>query len=119
LKKGEKMSWLTNLFAKIEGFFNSTKVVNLEHELASLAPFGLQVVQAISLAVPNKTLAEIIKAYELYGIPIISEIADNPTAIGNAMLNLASTILAKQAPGTAVNILNTVISIAVSLFKTK
>ena len=113
------MNFLSNLFKSVIHFFNSDKVKKVEQEIEALTPEALTIVQALLLAAPNKTVSEVVDAYKLYGVPLVNEVANNETSIGNALLNLGTAILGKQKPSTAVNILNTVIQLAVSLTKAK
>ena|ERR1700722_12483069 len=109
------MSWLTNLFKDVAGFFASPKAAADEKLIASLLPAALGIVQEINVIAPNKTLTQINAAATQYGVPTITAIADDPAGAGNALLNLATQILQKNhAPTAAVSLLNTVVQLAVT-----
>lgn len=109
------MSWLTNLFGKINSALHSPALENAEKTIAALLPSALQVVQAINAIVPNKTLAEIEKAYETYAVPFSQTYAADPVnGPGNALLNLATAILQKnKVMPAAVSIIQSAIQLAV------
>lgn len=107
------MSWFTNLFHDIEGFFNNPKAKAAEAQIASLLPVGLEIVHEINALAPNRTLTEINAIAEKYAIPSVNSLHDGQT-IGNVLLNLGTSILQKNhAPQAATSLLNTVIQLAV------
>ena len=107
------MSWFTNLFKDVEGFFTSPKAQAAEKEIVSLAP-ELAIVQDINAIAPNKTLTEINAVATKYAVPTIAAIGTDPASTGNVLLNLATTILQKNhAPAASVSLLNTVVQLAV------
>lgn len=109
------MSWLTTLFKDVEGFFTSPKAEAVEKTIAGLMPAALSIVQDINTIAPNKTLTEINAVATKYGEPTIDAIASAPTAAGNTLLNLATSILQKNhAPTAATSLLNTVVQLAVT-----
>ena len=108
------MSWFTNLFKDVEGFFTSPKAQAAEKEIVALAPAALAIVQDINAIAPNRTLAEINAVATKYALPAITSIAATPTATGNVLLNLATQILQKNhAPTASISLLNTVVQLAV------
>jgi len=111
------MSWLTTLFKDMKNLFLSDKAKALEHEIATLVVKAAPIVAAISLKVPNKTVQEIAHAYTAYAVQPATSIADDPTSIGNAMLNLGTTLLQKLSPNSTVTALNTAIQLAVATQK--
>lgn len=112
--------WFTGLFSKIEGFFTSTKAHDVEKQLALLVQQALPIVEMIGSLVPNKTLQEVIAAYKEFGVSVTTSIANDPTSIGNALLNLGTSVLEKNhAPGEPTSILNTAIQLAVLAVKSK
>ena len=78
------MKWLANLFRHL--WADETLVVAAQ-----------PIVSTIAVLVPNKTVQEVSKAYNYFGVPLVKEIADDPTSIGNAMMNLAVAVLQKKA----------------------
>ena len=114
------MSWLSKLFADIEGFFNSPKLAAIEKQIVALLPFALSIVQDINALAPNKTLTEVNAVAVKYGQPAITAIAADPTTTGNVLLNLATAVLQKNhAPDAATSLLNTVVQLAVTVAKTQ
>lgn len=107
------MSWLKNLFTKIDDFFHSPAIEAAEQEVEKLLPVGIQIVQEINALAPNKTLTELNTIATKYAIPTITSLASGQT-VGNVALNLGTQILAKNhAPAAATSLLNTVIQTAV------
>jgi hypothetical protein len=108
------MSWLTNLFKDVGGFFTSSKAEAAEKEIVALVPAALSIVQDINAIAPSRTLAEINTVATKYGVPAITAVANDPTSTGNVLLNLATTILQKNhAPAASVSLLNTTVQLAV------
>ena len=108
------MSWFTNLFKDVKGFFTTPKAEAAEKEIASLVPAGLAIVQDINAIAPNRTLTEINAVATKYAVPTIAAIGSDPASTGNVLLNLATTILQKNhAPNASVSLLNTVVQLAV------
>ena len=108
------MSWLNNLFSKIEGWFDSPKAKAAETTIQSLLPVAVTIVQDINTLAPNKTLAQLNAVATKYALPTITALADGQTA-GNVALNLATQILQKNhAPTVATSLLNTVVQLAVT-----
>lgn len=112
--------WLTSLFQRIAGVLNSDKAKAVEAQLASLVEAAQPIVEAIAQLTPNRTVAEITKAYEVYGLPLAQQVTGDPTSTGNALLNLATAVLQKNhAPTAAVSLLNTAVQLAVTATKLK
>ncbi len=107
------MSWFTNLFKGIEGFFTSPKAQAVEKEIQSLLPAGLAIVQEINTLAPTLGLTELNAIATKYALPAINALESGQTA-GNVALNLATQILQKNhAPTSATSTLNTVVQLAV------
>jgi hypothetical protein len=108
------MSWFSNLFSDIKGFFTSPKAEAVEKEIAGLLPAAMEIVTDINTIAPNKTLTELNTVATKYALPAITAIQDGQTA-GNVALNLGTAILQKNhAPAAATSLLNTVIQLAVT-----
>ena len=111
-------SFVHNVITKIETFFSSGRAAQVESELATLVKAAVPIVEDINQLIPNKTLQEVTAAYEKYGVPLATQIQNDPTSIGNAMLNLATTVLQKNhAPIAAISLLNTAVQLAVVTMK--
>jgi hypothetical protein len=112
------MSWLSSLFSKLEGWFDSPAAKNAEHTVETLLPIALAIVQDINTLAPDKTLAEFNLVATKYAVPAITAIATGQTP-GNVALNLATEILQTyHAPTAATSLLNTVVQLAVTAAKT-
>ena len=108
------MSWLTKLFSDAKAIFDSPKLEKVEQELTTLVGDAMPIVEVINATAPNKTLAEVEAAYQKFGVPLTQTIdAGDQTAINNALLNLASTVLQKNHLGTVASVLNTAVQLAV------
>ena len=111
---------LHNTLSKVVNFFTSTKAKQALSTAAELVTVALPIVQQINVLVPNKTVAQVIAAYSKYGVPVAAvalNTTSTPTDLNNALLNLATSVLAKNLPaGKAVattSILQTAVQLAV------
>jgi hypothetical protein len=100
-------------------FFESGKAKAALQQAASLVAIAAPIVQEIGMLAPNKTVSEIEAAYQKYGVPFTTTLnSSDPNSAGNALLNLATAVLAKNLPpdkaGAAVSILNTAVQLAVT-----
>lgn len=110
-----------NIFQKaiqsLESFFNSGKAKAAIEEAAALAVEAAPIVQMISALVPIRTVQNIVATYETYAVPVATQITSDPTSMNNALLNLATALLAKKLSAqkltVATSILNTAIQLAV------
>lgn len=110
----------TSFFAHIASWFHNPKVEAAFNTVAQvLQNGGVQtIVNDIALLTPNKTVQEVIAAYNKYGVPVSTGIADGTVTIGNALLNLATTLVQKNVKNTAtVSIIQTAIQLAVTAAK--
>lgn len=107
-------NWLSNLFKDVEGWFTSPAAEAVETKIAALLPAAMSIVGEINTLAPNRTLAEINAIATTYALPAVAAIQADPAATGNTLLNLATSILAKNhAPAAATSLLNTVVQLAV------
>jgi hypothetical protein len=107
-------------FKKIESWFTNPKVEAAFNTVASIiANGGVEAIVAdINALVPNKTLAQVTAAYQKYGVPIATQINNDPTSIGNALLNLATTLVQKNIKNpVAVNLIQTAVQTVVTAVK--
>ena len=111
------MKWLTNLFKHLWADLTSPKAQAVEQQIEGLVAAAQPIVNAIAVLVPNKTTAEIEKAYATYGVPLAQQVASDPTSIGNAMENLAVAILRKNNQSVAASTLVTAVNLAVTGLK--
>lgn len=123
----EKENYNVNIFEKaiqdIENYFKSGKAKAALEEAAQLAVEAAPIVQQIEVLVPatNRTVEAVEAAYAKYALPLATEVTNDPTSISNALLNLATQVLAKNLPaakaGAATNILNSAVQLAVTAAK--
>lgn len=77
--------------------------------------------QLSSIDPKTARLKDVADAYRKYGVPMIQSYTQDPTSIGNALLNLATQILRSKIPAEKsalpTNILNTAIQLAVTASK--
>ena len=68
-------------------------------------------------------LGHVISAYERCGVPMIQNYTQDPTSIGNALLNPATQLLRSKLPADKAalptNILNTAVQLAVTVIKAR
>jgi len=109
------MKVLKSLIQKIVAFFATGKAEAALTQAAELVPKALPIVEEIAALVPNKTDQEIAAAFQKFAVPFSSQILATPMGSrGYVLLELATQVLAAQLPGTATNILNTAIQLAVT-----
>jgi hypothetical protein len=120
------MNWLNEIFSKIEAFFASAKGKQTVATINTLVQTAIPIVGEISSITGNAgsaaTAQAVEAAYVKFAIPLTQVLTTgNSTQIGNALLNLATTVLQKNLPanqaGVATNILNTAVSLAVTATK--
>jgi hypothetical protein len=108
------MSWLSNIFSKLKGDFESPAAKSAEATITSLLPVAMTIVQDINTIAPSKSLTELNAVATKYALPAITALGAGQTP-GNVALNLGTAILAKNhAPAAATSLLNTVIQLAVT-----
>jgi hypothetical protein len=100
----------------------SPKVRNAVEQAASLVNMALPIVEELSTIDPKTAkLREVADAYRKYGVPMIQSYTQDPTSIGNALLNLGTQILRSNLPADKAalptNILNTAVQLAVTALK--
>lgn len=116
------MKFLRNFFDRIAAWFGSPQVKHTFEQVAGLVSMATPIVAAIAALTPNRTDDEIMAAYQRYGVPLTTVFqAGDQTAIGNALLNLATSLLraklGDQQGAVATNLLQTAIQIAVTALK--
>lgn len=116
--------------AGIEALFTRAKakeaVQKIEADLAKVAeilPHAIPIVEDIAALTPNKSVQEVTTVLEKYVGPVAQQIDDNPTAIGNILLNTATTAVQKILPpeksGAAVSLIQTAVQLAVTAVNAK
>jgi hypothetical protein len=80
------------------------------------------IIELSSIIPKTVRLKEVADAYRSYGVPMIQNYTQDPTSIGNALLNLATQLTRAKLPAEKAalpaNILNTAIQLAVTALKT-
>lgn len=114
------MNWLKHLFSNVANFFHSPALQSAEQEIEKLIPLAAPIVTEIAALTPNRTVQEIAAVYQKYAVPFTASILEDPNGAGNALLNLATTVMQKNhVPNAAVSLIQTVVQIAVLALKTK
>jgi hypothetical protein len=107
---------------KLWDVISSPKASNAVEQAASLVSMALPIVYQLSDIDPRTArLKDVADAYRKYGVPMIQSYTQDPTSIGNALLNLGTQILRSKLPADKVtlptNILNTAVQLAVTALK--
>ncbi len=107
---------------KLWEIISSPNARNAVEQAASLIDIALPIVNELSAIDPKTAkLKEVADVYRKYGIPMIQSYTQDPTAIGNALFNLATQLLRSQLPAAKAslpnNILNTAVQLAVTAIK--
>jgi hypothetical protein len=107
---------------KLWEVISSPKARNAVEQAASLVSIALPIVDQLSSIDPKTArLREVAAAYRKYGVPMIQSYTQDPTSIGNALLNLGTQLLRAKLPadkaGLPTNILNTAVQLAVTAMK--
>jgi hypothetical protein len=98
------------------------KARNPVEQAANLVSTALPIVDELSSIDPKAAkFKEVADAYRKYGVPMIQSYTQDPTSIGNALLNLATQLLHLKLPedkaSLPANILNTAVQLAVTALK--
>lgn len=120
------MNFFKSLFSRIGRFFSSPQGKQTIETINEVMDIAMPVVQNIALITGNAgaaaTLAAVHAAYDKYGIPLEqSFISGNQQQVGNALQNLAVTVVQKNLPpdkaDLATNIIVTAVNLAVTASK--
>jgi hypothetical protein len=115
-------SQITAGLKKLWKIITSPKARNAVEHAASLVSIALPIVDELSSIDPKTArLKEVADAYRKYGIPMIQNYTQDPTSIGNALLNLGTQLLRLNLPAEKAalptNILNTAVQLAVTAIR--
>jgi hypothetical protein len=107
---------------KVWDVITSPKAKDAVSKAASLVSLAIPIVQELAVIDPKiAKIDEVIAAYQKYGVPVVTSYEQNPTSIGNALLNLGTQILKNRLPSSeanaATNILQTAVQLAVTAVK--
>jgi hypothetical protein len=117
-----KFKQITSGLKRVWEVISSPKAWNSVEQAASLVSIALPIVDQLSTINPKTAmLKEVADAYRKYGVPMIQGYIQDPTSIGNALLNLATVLLRSKLPADKAelptNILNTAVQLAVTAMK--
>lgn len=106
---------LVKFIDKIKSIFENPKVEAAFDDVAQIVTVAEPIVADIGALTPNKTVQEVVAAYAKYAVPVSATITADPTSVGNALLNLATTVVNKNLKTpAAVSLVNTAVQIAVT-----
>jgi hypothetical protein len=100
----------------------SPKARNAVEQAASLVSIALPIVDQLSSINPKTArLREVVDVYRKFGVPMIQGYTEDPTSLGNALLNLATQLVRSKLPrdqaSLPTNVLNTAVQLAVTAIK--
>jgi hypothetical protein len=116
------MTWIAKLFSRIEGFFASKQGQKDIATINTLVTVAVPIVEAVAAATGNlgagASIAMVNAAYQKYGVLLEQSLATgSSTVIGNALLNLTTTLVQKNLPKNlgvpATSLIQTAVQIAV------
>ena len=114
------MSILTAIggaFKKLWKIITSPAAQRAIESAVDLVPVVLPIVQELrSIDPKTATVADVIALYHKFGVQA-GEILQNPTSIGNALLNLATQIVKQRQPSKATSIIQTAVQLALVALK--
>lgn len=112
------MNFILTFLQKIQALFHKPAVEAAFNTVAQVLTIAEPIVAEIAALVPNQTVAEVLSAYAKYAVPVVATITADPTSTGNALLNLATTLVMKTVknPASTSNV-QTAIQIAVTALK--
>ncbi len=113
---------ITSGLKKFREIVSLPKARNAVEQAASLVNIALPIVDELSSIDPKiAKFEEVANAYRRYGVPMVQSYRQDPTSIGNALLNLATQMLRAKLPADRAalptNILNTAVQLAVTAVK--
>lgn len=112
------MKWLESFLGKVASWFHKPAVEEAFNTVAKIIPEAEPIVADIAALTPNKTVQEIQTAYDKYAVPFSGVVESDPNAVGNALLNLATTVVNKNLKSPAAqNLVNTAVQLAVTAAK--
>ena len=117
-------SWIYNSIKKVVNFVLSDKTKNAVDQSTDILNIAIPIVESLSkISTKTAKLDDIINAYKAYGVPLLATYTENPTSIGNALLNLATEVLRQKLPADKANIathiLNTAVQLALTIVRNK
>lgn len=112
------MNRFSKFLQAIEHVFKSPRVETAFAEVGTLVQIAAPIVQQIAALTPNRTVQEVTAAFNKFAVPMAVQLTGDPTQLGNALLNLATTLVQKNVKqAAAVNLIQTAVQIAVTATK--
>lgn len=100
------------------GFVTGDKAKAAIQRAVALVPQALPIVEMVALATPGKLDDSLVSLFNQYGIPWVEKwLSFPPEQRGMALLEASSQLLAKQFPGTPMNIINAAVQLAYTAWK--
>jgi len=107
------------VFKKIGGFFVSERGKAALQLISRMVPQVAPIVAALSILDPKTANAtDVIALYQKFQVTV-TEVKNDPVAIANALLNLATELAKRENPGIATSILQSAIQLALVSLKNK
>lgn len=103
-----------SIFGKIYAWLKSDSAKNVVATITRISEEAVPVIEAISRMTPTRRDDEIVGAYLHYGEPLLVQLNNGPVAARNALLELATQVLAKQFPGAATYMIQNAVTTAVT-----
>ena len=122
------MNWLESLIHKIGSFFISKKAKDALQLITQIMIIAEPIVTECLTLVPNTkavgVLAQVFQAYDRFGVPLTATIQEgNADQVGQAMFQLACTVVEKNIPKSfgvvATNLIQSGVQLAISAVKNK
>jgi hypothetical protein len=104
------MNSILGLLKKIGHFFVSDRAQKLVREVGEILPVALTVVKHITSLTPTRVDDEVVKAFEMFGVPLVAGYPQNPEL---ALRELASAVVKEKVPTAAQSVVNAAIELAV------
>ena len=107
------LSALKGALSKAAGFFSSGKAQRDFDLVVSLVPKALPYVELVASLTPTLADDQIVALFAKYGLPFATNYLALPQEQrGAALLRSASTLLAREVPGTPTRILDSAVQLA-------
>jgi len=115
----ELFSAVASAIKKLWRYIKTRKARKAVETAVELVKIAMPIVQRLSEMRPSAaSLADVVAAYQRYGVPLLQDYTDNSQSRGNALLNLATELLKREVTVKYdTNILQTAVQLAVSAIR--
>jgi hypothetical protein len=114
------MKFLKGLFSALGGFIKGGGAERAFGKVAEIVPRALPIVDAIAALTPTRADDEILAAFQHFGVPLLLRVEETPAEKrGLLLFDLATGVLGKRYPGTATNLIQSAVQIAVTAHKAR